>query len=900
MFRVNVAESVTARPIPRVSGGVPNPGQSVATLFRYSPRKRGCSRQAHYSIAEGAIPRVRGGVPSNGRESGRRGHYSPRTRGCSPHDSSPPRQLHAIPRIRGDAILIYLPPHCCLQGVLNYESWLAVKDHFWAKSDPSDPGKWLSLPRHARDTALTANQLSNKFKIPAPDDYFQFLASIHDVGKIHWDFSMRPDVHSNIRDRVGSCGLTPGIMESARHEIDSAVYFMEWAARRDIPITQAIPAAATIGSHHGITHTMTSLAARKRKLLSERGKMWMDVALDLIEDMYNLAGRPEISPISPALFPTITGYIILADWMASDSFYYPLADFGKDRVEPTKSHTLPTRWNAPVGSPFDFLDISPTPVQKAVTEKLSGKAGYFTILEAPTGTGKTEAALALAHNVQDSPGLVFCLPTQATTNAMAARTKDWVAKVGGESVVIHGSAPDTQSFPPLLRRAKTRLMMPIALTTVDQVMMSAAPTKHVHIRHAALAGKVIILDEIHSWSPSMEAYGYKMLTWLSNMGCTVIGLSATLSSRQRADLVSAWNAGKSESPLEVSDTTYPMLTTVIDGDVMYEELPSVDESRVRDIRVSCRNDPKIPETGIVLRVCSTVAQAQEMYDSLDRNDKILLHSRFSQGDRARNESDLVSQLGPDGNRPKSLVVIATQVVESSLDIDADILITDIAPLDSIIQRAGRLHRHPGRERPEGMEAPRIIIDADTNNARKVYGMSAVQRVLSVFPEGKFENFALNEPYDIPRLINNSSLEGAVNTHQVEGWDDLIESEAKAVYYERKNAASLTVSKPGKPFKFMEILAESDARVEVRIRGEFSSIQAVIRQDGELVSADYDSSETSVPLWWLGLDDTDEANLKKWIEEHTDTEERIILDTPAPVKGGTITYDYELGLVKEAE
>lgn len=304
---------------------------------------------------------------------------------------------------------------------------------------------------------------------------------------------------------------------------------------------------------------------------------------------------------------------------------------------------------------------------------------------------------------------------------------------------------------------KKGLLANFVVCTVDQVLMGALQMKHLALRHLALANKVVIIDECHAYDVYMQQYLCRALEWLGAWGTPVVLLSATLPEGLRGELIRAHRAGREvmdppgkaapsdfrakrrprrvgraadASPEPSAGTAtagraaaYPVLTYTTATDVRScETRPS---GRGVSVAVSLIGDgdedlvrllgEALSRGGCAGVLCSTVRRAQhaaELLRPVFGDDVTLVHAAFTDIDRMGNEHALRAALGPgatrtNGGRPERLVVVGTQVLEQSLDIDFDVLVTDVAPVDLLLQRMGRLHRHAreGADRPEGLRVP---------------------------------------------------------------------------------------------------------------------------------------------------------------------------------------------------
>lgn len=277
---------------------------------------------------------------------------------------------------------------------------------------------------------------------------------------------------------------------------------------------------------------------------------------------------------------------------------------------------------------------------------------------------------------------------------------------------------------------KKAMLSDFVVTTVDHLLFGAMRSPHLAMRHLGLSRKVVVIDEVHSYSTYMNVYLDRTLTWLASYGVPVVLLSATLSEARCTALVDAYRRGlrlaagervpKRPAP-EVVRTPFPCLITA--GRERTEVVPTSSTERRSTVRIKrLSKDALVPlmeealaDGGCALIVRNTVRRAQETYELLRETfgeDVSLNHARFTIRDRLAKDADLLHRFGPPRKapeRPHRAIVVATQVVEQSLDVDFDLLVTDLAPIDLILQRMGRLHRHE-RPRPAQLTSPTCYID----------------------------------------------------------------------------------------------------------------------------------------------------------------------------------------------
>jgi CRISPR-associated endonuclease/helicase Cas3 len=276
---------------------------------------------------------------------------------------------------------------------------------------------------------------------------------------------------------------------------------------------------------------------------------------------------------------------------------------------------------------------------------------------------------------------------------------------------------------------KRTLLAPFGVGTVDQTFMSILQTRHFFVRLFGLSHKVIIFDEVHAYDTFMSTLFERLLIWLNAIGTSVIILSATLPAETRRKLVEAYSG----QPLTRSGE-YPSLTIAASGsEPVFIELPKPAEVTVQ-LAWDVGREPdamldylrrELANGGCAAVICNTVRRAQDIFRALDdarqtgtldllEDDLILFHARFPPIWRQAIERTVLAKFGkPDKNgrspnRPRRAIVVATQVIEQSLDLDFDLMLTDLAPIDLIIQRAGRLHRHD-RSEAERHGLPRRLI-----------------------------------------------------------------------------------------------------------------------------------------------------------------------------------------------
>jgi CRISPR-associated endonuclease/helicase Cas3 len=442
-----------------------------------------------------------------------------------------------------------------------------------------------------------------------------------------------------------------------------------------------------------------------------------------------------------------------------------LADYGGRSLEQAHKALDALGWDAwqPDGRSVEFgelfPDIAPNRLQQqaiALADAMPGAA--CVIIEAPMGLGKTEAALYLADRLltaNQHTGIYYALPTQATSNAMFQRFKAYVERrhAGHPNLhLLHGMAAFDDSYEALteatrhaqpcgvwdeerdgaviaaswFRQAKLGLLSPFAVGTIDQALFGALQTRHQFVRLYGLAGKVVILDEVHAYDTYTTCLIERLLSWLKVLGCSVILLSATLPRAKRESLLDAWG-----SPAVSDWGAYPRLTVATVAGARAVPVPAEPRPAVRLAPlpqtgewhqvVRDRLADRLAGGGCAAWLCNTVGRAQEAYLRLKADPRfnggdtelLLFHARYPVFWRAQREAEVLAKFGKHGARPRRAILVATQVIEQSLDLDFDLMISDPAPIDLLLQRAGRVHRHIERSRPPQLDSPTLEFLAPT-------------------------------------------------------------------------------------------------------------------------------------------------------------------------------------------
>lgn len=725
-----------------------------------------------------------------------------------------------------------------------YSGWSERTLSAWAKLDTHSTQS-LALVAHLADSAAMANWLWNHF-LPsasrlklmnalgseqAARSAVVFSAGVHDVGKLTPSFARKADAvgRAFATDAMIRTGLVfPTFRRDVPHGIAGHLAVVQWLkARHRFTPTTANTIASVVGGHHGTYPSNLQLQEARAAwhAMGERDvdedelhlSAWHCSRVEILDRVGTATGFNDhaylwMSGWPPETQMLISAIVILADWLASNTDYFPYEPLVAGRLERAVSHiNLPAPWRATAPPAAEELfshrfpqlsEFTPSPLQIAAFQAASDTTNEpLIIIEAPMGAGKTEAAYlaaeVLAHRF-GSGGVFIGLPTMATANPMFDRTLDWLGNTLSHDASVtlaHSKASQHDRFRGLALKGHFRQIhddsssptgahatvaswltgrkkanqASFVVGTVDQLLYMALRSKHVSLRHLAMAGKVVVVDECHAADDYMRVYLKRALTWLGRNRTPVVLMSATLPPGQRHEYVQAYAAGRGvDVPSLPTTSHYPLLTlfddevrcvgTAQDGrssSVRFTRFPDGNGLLVQDLR------RRLHEGGCAAVIRNTVTRAQDIFDALVGefgDDVELVHSRFIAQHRAAKERELVAKLGPSGDRPRKSIVVGTQVLEQSLDVDFDVMYTDLAPMDLLLQRSGRLHRHHRPHRPAAVASPEVLITgvaweteppSPDRGSRFVYGNAKLLRSAALLPP---EGLTAEFPTDIPRLV----------------------------------------------------------------------------------------------------------------------------------------------------
>lgn len=625
-------------------------------------------------------------------------------------------------------------------------------------------------------------------------DGAELIAAIHDIGKISPYFQEK--IYRNVdgyqRNTYLVFGLDP---ETEKNWGGHPGVSLAATDKQGANLGKFIP--EIVGRHHGY---FPQISCRTATSECFGGQEWQDKreeCIDELKKIFHCSGFPKVTDQCQSM--VFSGLTTTADWIGSGSCFddpsvkwqlsgvkKALDDAGFIKPQVIKNLSF-----------FEVFGFSPHDVQMKLIDAVTSSGSGAYLMEAPMGIGKTEAALYAAYlalSNDQATGIYFALPTQLTSDKIHDRVNAFLQKILApecqhrRALLLHGNAwlketeigeeghPGRSWF----NASKRGILAPFAVGTIDQALMAVMNVKHGFVRTFGLVGKVVILDEVHSYDSYTGTILDELIKVLRKLHCTVIILSATLTKDRRKSFFAGLNPSKCDYPLITSlhgaaHADSAILKEVsakilIDAEVRIN-LTQSDDAAIEEVLLRAQEGQQI------LWIENTVNAAQDKYKLLaarcfDNNIACgLLHSRFLQTDRRKNEKYWVALYGKGNNEQRKRqgrILVGTQVLEQSLDIDADFLVTRIAPTDMVLQRVGRLWRHEAVVRPKTARREAWILAPSLSavvgrgkkleqifgDSAKIYAAYILFRSLEVWEKHK----AIILPRDIRQLIEETYVE----------------------------------------------------------------------------------------------------------------------------------------------
>lgn len=589
---------------------------------------------------------------------------------------------------------------------------------------------------HMLDVAAVAERLLPPLPCPRLHQALVLLTALHDLGKINAAF------RAMLRDGTPqTAGRHWEVTEALLRHHDAPILAPALESRD----TRRHALYAATAGHHGRPPAQDPFSRGWRAMLDAAGSEALTDSAEVIRAFLALWPEASLADVEKHQVAGLTwrlaGLVTAADWVGSNPYWFApcpagpsLAAYLDDARRTAARAVAAAGLSPPAPSSAPLYDFAPRPMQAACADIPLTEGPMLAVVEDETGSGKTEAALILAQRMLTAGkgrGLYVALPTMATADAMFARVAQVLRRLydGAPSLALaHGRAAQSQDFRQLadaralnpdepgptewlMDNRRRALLADVGVGTIDQALLAVVRAKHAALRLHGLSSKILIVDEVHEMGdPYMGILLAELLQAHAALGGSAILLSATLDLGLRERLVAAFETGAGRQPPAPSDPAYPALT-----------LPGQPAPALR-ANASPRGPVKVARLAgtdaaldhlsaaagqgaacVFIRnaVDEAIAAVQALRDRGVAAD--LLHARFTLHDRKRHEGRALATFGKDRAARPGRVLVATQVVESSLDLDFDVMVSDLAPMASLIQRAGRLWRHmdrrPAAERP---------------------------------------------------------------------------------------------------------------------------------------------------------------------------------------------------------
>ena len=703
----------------------------------------------------------------------------------------------------------------------------------WAKSNP-----FQSILTHSLISGTVAQVLFEQMLAPGVrrqlckrlscnltqlKQWVGYLVALHDIGKVEGQFQYR---WPEMREKLDIAGLRPQYFDERpiRHEQTTGYCLSHriWAQVEDRRAKRFY--ASILAAHHqgkdGIkgntqepfwSQKQEELECELRKKFLGTETLWMP-AVD--------------KPDQGAVGALLLGIVILADWIASSDYFARAEEWmsqpdSQRCVEEWAGQFLQLSGLACSQEKFGtgFSDVwtnipktGMRGLQKEVEAlfQTAGERIALVLLEAPMGEGKTEAGIyaALQMNRQwEKNGFYVGLPTAATSNQMVSRMQNLLElhQLSDSVRLLHSMAwlagEENVRFPEFeteearyaagwLLPVRRGLLCPYAVGTVDQVMMSVLMVKYGVLRLFGLAEKTLVIDELHAYDVYMSEILHRLLQWCRVLEIPVVLLSATLPPEKKTKMLSVYTG---ESP----EPCYPAVTAITEtGRVIVRPVTRTERRQTvsvslcpllhREKEIARMATGLVEQGGCICVLLNTVKQAQTVYSVLRADgfegELLLFHARFPAGQRDEIERQCIRLFGKDKtHRPKKAILVATQVVEQSLDVDFDAMITAVAPMDLLLQRLGREFRHEDTLRPAVLNAPHLYVlipekTGDFGADSFVYPPCLLSQSIHLL-ERRTE---IRIPEDLPELVAKGYDQEAAPREELTLWmEHLMDEQVKA-------------------------------------------------------------------------------------------------------------------------
>lgn len=659
------------------------------------------------------------------------------------------------------------------------KSILSVKD-IYAKSDGKKLIDHLLESGYIAHALLTygrgKNAIQHIAKLLNVDvdkliDLICFLIGTHDIGKAHPTFQLNLNDSNTFCDEIHDTIIKlclNGLVDvtdsgEMRHERYSRDILYDYFNDLGLDEYSYKYLADIVAFHHqGKLGDAKELTVCYGSETEDRWKEWKNVQKQMIEKVRSIwnidtdfINSLENKKYTNGLCYFILSVMVTSDWIVSGKHWARKLYECENDIEkaaeqfitenelcckPIKNYLGNLSWN-------NVFSFSKNDLQKSVTETAYCDSNIC-VIEYPCGYGKTEAALALALKLgADKSGIYLAAPTMSTAKGLANRCRDIAKNAGIDMNIPEFDSSmiwednEMEKIPRELWTSKTRhqMLYPFAVGTIDQALKSVIKYRYSCIGMLGLSDKVVIIDEVHAYDAYMLTELKALIRWCKFLGVPIILLSATLPTATKQQLFSASGI---KADIKEYSNKYPLITYAYNGKLIQEHIDCVGKDanistiETNDSLKTLFDSALSVESGCIALITQTVDDAFALYDMLNDVetgcDVILYHGRMSVSDKSDKVKELLRLFGKDrSERPKKAIVVATSIIEQSLDVDFDYMFTALAPIDLLIQRLGRVHRHSDNgtiRETEKVDNPfTVVIPRSYDSLARIYDSEILNR-----------------------------------------------------------------------------------------------------------------------------------------------------------------------------
>ena len=749
-----------------------------------------------------------------------------------------------------------------------------------------------------------------------------FLAALHDLGKISRTFQIKwPEIWPEaalgpLRPVAGRSHWRNTAYLLNAHAIRERLVSLFPSLPRLGVQTRIAPLIAAIAGHHGVPPSADETNAKETCAGTDPdlGPQLVAIAAHVAGELARiLKPQPLVALRDTGAFKALSwplaGLITLADWVGSDATffgrqdpemeaedYWPLALAAAERAVREKGLCPPSAFAAPdLARVAPAAAAAPRPLQQAAAELPLSGSPALVILEDTAGAGKTEAALVLAARMMAAgmgEGIFMALPTMATANAMYGRLGPVYRQLfdGGSTpslVLAHGQARLSQAFRAstgaaapaqyepggeeqpvsafcaswLADSRRKALLADVGAATIDQAFLAVLRKKHLALRQAGLASRVLIVDEAHCFDAYMGKELERLLELHAMLGGSAIVLSATLAEGQKRQMLKAFAKGLGagtpqglDAGMDPAEVSYPLITR-LDAGTVTQTAPGSDPRLNREVtlRRAASREAVMQEAleaarqgAAVAIICNAVDPAIRMFEALSAAGEVpvdLFHARMAQVDRQAIEADVLFRFGKEApqDRRAGRILVATQVIEQSLDLDFDLILTDLAPVDLLIQRAGRLWRHMPQRPVETRPFPvpnLVVLSADPDEVADAnWGVDILQQAAFTYQRPAVLWRTARHIFDRGRIVSPADMRPLIEAvYGPKDWEDVPEplhqAQQRAEGKEQGNRqlAKFNLAEPADGYTGLQDQLSSDEEIGTRL-GEATLTLRIARMQG---------------------------------------------------------------------